>query len=415
LTLSVDADKEQAVPTRPRVVFVSHYAPLVLAAGADIRTHRLLTGLSAEFDVTFVTFEPAGVDGRTVAPSELAAAFPEISLVTAPPPRQRNKRAAQALTIAGHSSYTWGRWATPAFRFVLRDAVKRVNPAIVHFNDLAVALAGPVEAGLNVYSSQNVEHRVIRGAAEMTQGARKLFALIEAPKTRLEEKRVWQAMDVCLAVSELDAATIRAGGSRRVEVCLVGTDPVRLYPPPRRAADDPFRLVFVGSSYHPNEHGIAWFIERVLPAVRTAVPTVLEVVGMKPSRTLDAPGVVCTGQVPSVEPHYERAHAAIVPIFYGSGVRGKVVEAMAYGRPVVSTALGVEGLPVGPGMHYLRADDEDTFARALIELAERLRSPAGDLIAMLRAARTLAERHFWPSVVADLVALYRRETDARGL
>jgi glycosyltransferase involved in cell wall biosynthesis len=400
------------MPSPLPLVFASHYVPLDLIAGAPIRTHRLLMGLSAEFDVTAVTFEPLERDGR-ISYSQLAARYPGVSPVTVPGPRRRSKRAEQSLGLARRESYTWGRWHTQAYERVLRDVVRRVRPSIVHFNDLGVALSGPVDMGINVYAAHNVESRVARGAAAMTSGPRKLFAEVESRKIRREESRVWQQMDLCLGVSEIDAAAIRAGGAPRVNVCPVGTDAVEQHSTPRRGPDEPLRLIFVGSRYHPNEHGLAWFVEHVLPRVRSAVPAVLEVVGTKPRRAVEAPGVIYVGPVASLDPHYDRAHAAIVPIFYGSGVRGKVVEAMAYGRPVVSTALGVEGLPVQPGVHYVQADDRDGFARALIDLADRLTRPPNDLSAMVAAARLIAQRHFWPTVVADLVKLYRSEIEQR--
>ena len=87
---------------------------------------------------------------------------------------------------------------------------------------------------------------------------------------------------------------------------------------------------------------------------------------------------------------------------------------MAYGRPVVSTSLGVEGLELQAGTHYLRADDPDTFARVLVSLAERLEEDDLELERMLSAAREVAERHFWPAVVDRLQAMYRAEIERRS-
>jgi glycosyltransferase involved in cell wall biosynthesis len=401
------------MPGRPRLVFASHYAPLTLTAGAPIRTYRLLTGLSAHFDVTFVTFAIDPYDAHALTHAEVAHRFGGLDVVTVPAPRLTAKRVAQLRGIAGPKSYAWGRWHVPAYQQTLRDVVRRCTPTIVHFNDLGVALSGPVDVPLNVYAAQNIEHRIAEGAARRASGARKVFAAVEAPKIRREEHRVWREMALCLAVSELDAAAMRAGGARRVELCPVGTDPVLARRPPRRDPQDPLRLIFVGSRYHPNEHGLAWFISDVFPRVARVQPTVLEVVGPKPERPLEAQGVTYTGPVPSLDPHYDRAHAAIVPIFYGSGVRGKVVEAMSYGKPVISTGLGVEGLPVQPGVHYVHADDAAAFARALVRLADQLRGPSDEIVAMLAAARLLAERHFWPAVIADLIALYATKVERR--
>ena len=84
---------------------------------------------------------------------------------------------------------------------------------------------------------------------------------------------------------------------------------------------------------------------------------------------MQAKGVRYVGRVPSVEPFYSASHGVVVPVFEGSGTRLKMLEAMAYGRPVISTSLGAEGLPVVAGEHFLQADDPESFAAAAVRLA----------------------------------------------
>jgi len=219
-------------------------------------------------------------------------------------------------------------------------------------------------------------------------------------------------MDLCLAVSELDANAMDAGNAHDVEICLVGTDPVPSYGLRPRTRNEPLRILFVGAgSYQPNEQGIAWFIENVFPNVRDAIPAVFDVVGPPPNRPIRARGVTYRGYVPSLDSFYRDAHVAIVPIFFGSGSRGKIVEAMAYGTPVVSTAVGAEGLHVKPDEHYIGADTAEQFVTALVRLADRLSAPDGEMERMLQAARAAAERHFWPNVVSALVETYRSRID----
>jgi glycosyltransferase involved in cell wall biosynthesis len=223
-------------------------------------------------------------------------------------------------------------------------------------------------------------------------------------------------MDLCLAVSELDASSMRGAGAQDVDICLVGIDPI----PPRglqlRRNDEPLRILFVGAgSYQPNELGIAWFVENVFPRVRDTIPAVFDVVGPPPNRPIRTRSVNYRGYVPSLAEFYRDAHVAVIPIFFGSGTRGKVVEAMAYDTPVISTTLGAEGLHVTPGEHYVSADTADEFAAALVDVGERLRSPDTALATMRDAARAAAERHFWPNVIGDLVEKYRARIEAFSL
>jgi glycosyltransferase involved in cell wall biosynthesis len=92
-----------------------------------------------------------------------------------------------------------------------------------------------------------------------------------------------------------------------------------------------------------------------------------------------------------MSPFFARAHAVVVPILAGAGIRVKIVEAMAAGRAVVSTPLGCEGLAgLEPGQHLLVADAPQPFAQAAIRLLRD--APLREQIA--RAGRELAERSY---------------------
>jgi glycosyltransferase involved in cell wall biosynthesis len=289
-------------------------------------------------------------------------------------------------------------------------AIARHRPAIVHLDDQGVGQYGPIPGTLSVLATHNVEYRIVRGTAQADHGARRAFAALDWHKLKREEERLWRRMPLCLAVSELDAAGMRAAGARRVEVCPNGTDPVAPLPVPARGRVEPLRLLFLGSaSYDPYERGIAWFVEDVLPRVRDRMPVTFDVVGVPPLRPISAPGVTYVGPVGDVLPSYERAHAVVVPVFQGSGTRLKVIEAMAHGRPIISTGLGVEGLPVEDGRHYVRADDAEAFAEAIVRVGDALQGDRGDLERMLAAARSAVSSLFWDRIVEELVALYRSE------
>lgn len=394
-----------------RLVFASRRPPFPLESGARIRTHRLLTGLSRVFDTSFITFEhhPASPDGHC-GRQQLQELLPDVEVVTVAGLGPR-KREQQVRSLAQSRSWAFGRYRLPQFRRALLSLVDRLRPAVVHFDDLGVAQWGPLAGTFSVYSSHNVEYDILRQEAQAESGFRQAFATIEWRKLRWEEQRAWQWMPLCLAVSARDAETMMTAGARRVEVCPNGTDGVARLPPPRRRAHEPLRLLFVGTgSYRPNERGLAWFVTDVLSQLRAVTPVRLAVVGEPPSRPIEVPEVDYVGAVPSLAPWYERSHAVIVPLFQGSGTRLKVLEAMAYGRPVVSTALGAEGLPVGADTHYLQADDAQAFSRALASVATQCQEGDSGLDGMLERARTAVEPLFWDKIVERLVQLYRSKT-----
>jgi glycosyltransferase involved in cell wall biosynthesis len=167
-------------------------------------------------------------------------------------------------------------------------------------------------------------------------------------------------------------------------------------------------IVFVGNlSYAPNVAAARALVTDVLPRVRRRVGNARVVlVGARPSdsvRALAGRDVEIAADVPDVAPWLARAGVFVAPIAFGAGIKNKVLEAMAAGVPVVTTAPGCEGLAVTRGEHLLVEQDAAGLADAAVrvlgdpELAARLGA----------AARTFVrERHQWADMAARYIALF---------
>jgi polysaccharide biosynthesis protein PslH len=396
------------------LVFAAPAPPFPLDNGARIRTHRLLTGLAMEFDTTFVTCAHHPESGwASCTQSELTALLPGIDVIAVPGVGQRRSIAVAGLrALASPHPGSWGPLPRHALASVLLREVDRRGAALVHFDHFA--FFSRIPSVLNVRAPHNVEHVIARQEVAHQRGYGRLWHEADWRKLRALEEHSWRDCDLCVAVSEPDASAMAAAGARRVVVCPNGTDPVAQQPPPILTAHEPLRLLFVGSGdYPPYARGVTWFVQDVLPLVRTHVPATLDIVGRTPARTIAVEGLNYAGSVPEVGPWYERAHVAIVPVFDGSGTRLKIIEAMAHGLPVVSTRLGAEGLPVETPAHYLQADSADAFAEALIRVANWARTGDGALPTMLERARLAVEPLFWPQVVRRLADRYRTELESR--
>jgi polysaccharide biosynthesis protein PslH len=168
-------------------------------------------------------------------------------------------------------------------------------------------------------------------------------------------------------------------------------------------------LVFTGSmDWLPNEDAIRYFTEQILPRVRRAVPEVtLTVVGRNPYPGLlelskRDPSVIVTGRVEDVRPFMEEAAVYVVPLRIGGGTRLKIYEAMAMEKPIVSTSIGAEGLPVEDGREIVLADTPESFADAVVRLIrdENLAAEIGQ-----RAATKVRGRFGWDKVAEDFAAI----------
>jgi sugar transferase (PEP-CTERM/EpsH1 system associated) len=171
-------------------------------------------------------------------------------------------------------------------------------------------------------------------------------------------------------------------------------------------------LVFTGSmDWLPNEDGICYFVETILPLIAEAVPDVkLTVVGRNPTARLKALAdadtrITVTGRVEDVRPYIDRAAAYVVPLRIGGGTRLKIYEAMAMGKPVISTTIGAEGLPLRDGTDLLLADAPDAFAKAVVRtLTER--ALARQLSE--RARSLVCERFGWQHAAESFLAICDR-------
>jgi glycosyltransferase involved in cell wall biosynthesis len=207
-----------------------------------------------------------------------------------------------------------------------------------------------------------------------------------------------------LVVSPLDAAALPGG---RVHVVPNGVDATAFHPP----ADYPARpsLVFSGNwGYHPNVVALRWFLETGWARVRAAVPgTTLTVVGTAPPRWLRArhgqQGLRVTGYVPDMAAALGAAQVALAPMQSGSGIQNKILEAMACGRPVVTTSVGLGPIAAPRGGALLVADTADAFAEACIAL---LRDPRRAQAMGARAAAYVRQAHSWAENARRVEAVY---------
>ena len=132
------------------------------------------------------------------------------------------------------------------------------------------------------------------------------------------------------------------------------------------------RCVFVGSGSLHNVDGLRWFLDAVWPLIRREMPAAhLDIYGSVCFRIGGLPENVQThGVVPSLDEAYETAGAVVVPLLMGSGLKVKLMEALSYASPVVTTSIGAQGLLGIAPRPFLLADSADGFAKETVRLLE---------------------------------------------
>ena len=132
-------------------------------------------------------------------------------------------------------------------------------------------------------------------------------------------------------------------------------------------------IMFVGGFNHtPNQDAVKWFLEKIWPIILKTVPEcTFYIIGSNPTneiKHMQKENIKVTGYVSEKEldNYYNTCMASVIPLRYGAGIKGKVVEALHYNIPIVSTSVGLEGLP-GIQEYVNAYDDEQSFAKAVID------------------------------------------------
>lgn len=269
-----------------------------------------------------------------------------------------------------------------------------------------------------VWNWHNIESELMRRYAEGADSiARRAYARLTARKMRRIEREILRDALGHVVCSERERKMLlEVAPEARIAVIENGVDCDAFAPEDDPAArnapeETPRSVVFVGSmDYFPNVEGAVWFAREVWPRVRERLPELeFVIVGARPAEAVRAlartPGVKVTGTVDSVKPYYRRALAAIAPLKTGGGTRLKILEAMAAGTPVISTALGAEGLAVEAGTDYLPAGDVPE--RWAEHLARLTREPPWRKELIERGLETARSRYDWNRLGEKLVATYR--------
>jgi len=219
-----------------------------------------------------------------------------------------------------------------------------------------------------------------------------------------------------VVLSERDAAMLRQLNPRLpLHVIPNGVD-TDYFAPGRATADESVndfvqpRLLFIGNfEYAPNADAAVWLAREILPIVQKQNPaTRLLLVGNNPPesvRMLASATIDVTGRVPDVRPYQDRALIFVCPLRFGAGIKNKVLEAMAMGKPLVGTRLSFDGIDLAEGTHALFGESAGELASAIVRLMrdEPLRHSMS-----IANRQFIEQRYTWQRVADQYEALYQR-------
>ena len=417
--------------TMAKILILTPQFPYPPHQGTTIRNYNLINGLAQRHQVHLLSFgDPAACQGTPL--DELCH-----SVRIIPAPQRSMGRRLTGLVFSRLPDMAQ-RLPSARFQAEVDTVLEQVEPDVVEVEGIELAQylfhvagwRGQATRPLLVFDDHNAEYVLQQRAFETDMGQvqsltgpvtnwlRRLvgavYSYIQWRRLQGYERRACLAADRVVAVSETDAAAIRALDPGLHPVVVPNGVDIEFYTPPGPSLTEgtgpgSMDLVFTAKmDFRPNVDAVLWFAQEVMPLIRREIPdSRFWAVGKNPHPRLavlaDDPAIVLTGWVEDVRPYITGGGIYVIPLRIGGGTRLKVLEAMAMGQAIVSTSLGSEGFNLLSGQELVLADTPADFAAAVVTLlrdAERRRE-LGD------AARRFAEtRYDWHMIVPRLERVY---------
>ena len=317
------------------------------------------------------------------------------------------------LNLFTKKSYHVERFSSDDFKARLIEVLDKEQFDIVQLEMLYMAPYVDVirahSKAMIVLRAHNVEHKIWERIAKETQSPLKRWYINHLAKTLKEyELNALETVDGIAAITRKDAAFFRKYSSKPVIDIPFGVYPEEFTP--KYEIEGKPKFYHIGSmNWMPNEEGIRWFINEVLPkTVEKVYDFVYHLAGRNMPEwltTMKDPHIDVVGEVPDAKAFVSNNDVAIVPLLSGSGIRIKIIESMAMGKTVITTRVGAEGILYDEDVNIIIAENKAKMVEAIRSINENPQIA----VTIGQAARRLVEETYDNrKIIARLLMFYEQ-------
>jgi glycosyltransferase involved in cell wall biosynthesis len=317
------------------------------------------------------------------------------------------------INLFTRKSYHVERFISKAFRERLVEVLEKEQFDVVQLEMLYMTpYVDDIRAhskAMIVLRAHNVEHKIWERMAKETKFPLKRWYINHLAKTLKEyELNALETIDGIAAITRKDAAFFRKYCSKPIIDIPYGVYPEEFTP--KYEIEGKPKFYHIGSmNWMPNEEGIQWFIDEVLPKTVEKVPDfVYHLAGRNMPEwltTLNDPHVNVIGEVPDAKEFVANHNVAIVPLLSGSGIRIKIIESMAMGKTVITTRVGAEGILYDEEVNIIIAENKAKMVEAIRSLNE---NPQIAVRIGQAARRLIEETYDNRKIIARLLMFYEQ-------
>lgn len=389
-----------------RILCLTSRLPYPPYSGDRLRTFHIIQRLAADHEVSLASFIASPEEQDNLTP--LRGLCREVRVVLLRPYHS-------ALKVAGN---LWRPLPLQVSYYRAR-AMRRLATAMlasgacdVVYSHLCRMAPYGIEAtrAYRIVDMTNVLSLELRTSVPFRGLASRALAQQEHPRLARYERWLADQVEELWLISEAERRALAAVcPNANVQVVTNGVDPRQFHPTGQ--SSQAHSLVFVGNFHaFPNQDAAGYLAREIVPRVRQLVPDcVLTLVGVNVNKRIRrlarAPGVTVIGETPDMNDALNRAAVVVAPLRTAGGIQNKVLEALAAGRPVVTSSVVNRGLGAVPGRDLLIADDAETTAREIVRVFrdEELGKRLG------HAGRAFVQaRHTWEDVAERMKAIQQK-------
>lgn len=311
-------------------------------------------------------------------------------------------------------SYFVSRFYFKDFENNLIEKLKSNTFDVVQLEGLFVATYIPIIKKYSkakiVLRAHNIEYLIWqRHLKNETTVFKKLYLKLQTKRLKNFELKVLKELDAIVTITDFDKTIFEQEGFKKpIYTCITGVDVEAYRQKTKTKLKQKTIFYFASMDWMPNVEAVDWFLNNCWKNILKQVPDAKFIMAGRnmPPRLakLNQPNILVVESVKDSGTFYNEHEIMLVPLLSGSGLRIKIIEGMAYGKAIVSTSVGAEGINYTKGKNILIADSAADFTKAVVELLK----DDTKRISLEQGALNFAEREFDnKKVVTGLVNFYK--------
>lgn len=366
---------------REKILFLTTLMPYPIDNGGKIKTYNTLKALNEEYDIDLMCYYED--ETELVFKDELKKVLVNITLFKQKITTSINKKHMLYLAfknILTVNPVTVAKFKNNEFEKEIIKKLERSQYRYIYIDHMQIAInlnKDTLTKYKIILDQHNCEYLIMkRKCLSESNIIKKIFFLIEYIKVKKFESTLLKLATKVIILSEADKKSMNSIGdiNCKCDIIPIPIDNNYCKEIVEKEGDE-INLLFLGTmSWMPNYEGIIWFLDNVIPKLnKKNIKYKLYIVGKSPDKKIlsyESEKVIITGYVEDINFYIGKCDVMIVPIFFGSGLRVKILEALAKGIPVISTHIGAEGIELLGEREIIYADNSEEFIEAIVKMKD---------------------------------------------